>query len=128
MEDGVRIDKWLWSVRIFKTRNQATLACKSGKVKIADHAVKPSREVRVGEIITVSLESLKKSLKVLALVEHRLGAKLVTEYMEDLTPEEEYMKIKLRGKGESGYRLRGLGRPTKKDRRELEILKKYLGE
>ncbi|MCX6245597.1 MAG: RNA-binding S4 domain-containing protein [Bacteroidetes bacterium] len=127
MEDGVRIDKWLWSVRIFKTRNQATQACKAGKVKISDHAVKPSREIRIGEVITVSLESLKKSVKILALAEHLLGAKLVTEYMEDLTKEEEYMKLKLRREGGSGYRLRGLGRPTKKDRRELEILKKYLG-
>ena len=128
MEDGVRIDKWLWSVRIFKTRNQATLACKSGKVKIADHAVKPSREVRVGEIITVSLESLKKSLKVLALVEHRLGAKLVTEYMEDLTPEEEYQKLKRARETDFEFRERGIGRPTKRERREIEFLKLYLDE
>jgi ribosome-associated heat shock protein Hsp15 len=127
MEDGVRIDKWLWSVRIYKTRNQATLACKSGRVKIGDHAVKASREVKPGEVITISLESLKKSVKVLDLAEHRLGAKLVAGFMEDLTPEEEYRKLQLRKDGGSGYRLKGLGRPTKKDRRELEIIKKYLG-
>jgi ribosome-associated heat shock protein Hsp15 len=127
MEDGVRIDKWLWSVRIYKTRNQATLACKSGRVKISDHAVKPSRMVRTGEVITISLESLKKSLKVLGLIEHRLGAKLVTEFMEDLTPEEEYGKLKLRKESGLGFRMKGHGRPTKKQRRELEIVKKYLG-
>jgi len=127
MEEGVRIDKWLWSVRIFKTRNQATLACKSGKVKISDHAVKPSREVRTGEVITISMESIKKLVKVLGLVEHRLGAKLVAGFMEDLTPAEEYRKLQLRKEIESGYHTKGLGRPTKKQRRELEIVKKYLG-
>jgi ribosome-associated heat shock protein Hsp15 len=127
MEEGVRIDKWLWSVRIFKTRNQAALACKSGKVKISDHAVKPSKEVRTGEVITISMESIKKLVKVLGLVEHRLGAKLVTGFMEDLTPEEEYRKLQLRKEIGSGYRTKGLGRPTKRQRRELEIVKKYLG-
>jgi len=127
MEEGVRIDKWLWSVRIFKTRNQATLACRSGKVTIGDQQVKPSREIKVGEVIGVNIDSLKRSLKVLAPLEHRLGAKLVDKYMEDLTPPEEYNKIQLRKDAGSGYRLRGLGRPTKKERRDLEILKKHLG-
>jgi ribosome-associated heat shock protein Hsp15 len=127
MEDGVRMDKWLWSVRIYKTRNQATLACKSGRVKIGDHSVKPSREVKPGELITISLESIKKSVKVLALTEHRIGAKLVTEFMEDMTPEEEYRKVQLRKESGVEYRMKGLGRPTKKQRRELEIVKKYLG-
>ena len=127
MEEGVRIDKWLWSVRIFKTRNQATLACRSGKVTIGDQQVKPSREIKVGEVIGVNIDSLKRSLKVLAPLEHRLGAKLVDKYMEDLTPPEEYKKIQLRKDAGSGYRLRGLGRPTKKERRDLEILKKHLG-
>jgi ribosome-associated heat shock protein Hsp15 len=127
MEEGVRIDKWLWGVRIYKTRNQSTLACRSGKVSISDHPVKPSREIKVGEMITIRLDTLKRSVKVLGLIEKRVGAKLVEQYMEDLTPQEEYQKLKLRKDGSSGYRLRGLGRPTKKDRREIEILKKYLG-
>jgi len=127
MEEGVRIDKWLWSVRIFKTRNQATLACKSGKVKISDHAVKPSREVRTGEVISISMESIKKSVKVLELVGHRLGAKLVAGFMEDLTPAEEYRKSLLHKNSGLEFRVKGIGRPTKKQRRELEILKKYLG-
>jgi ribosome-associated heat shock protein Hsp15 len=127
MEEGVRIDKWLWCVRVFKTRNQATIACRSGKVRISDHPVKPSREVKVGEVITVILESLKRSVKVLASVENRVGARLVEQFMEDLTPQEEYQKLKLRKNAGFGYRLRGLGSPTKKDRREIDVLKKYLG-
>jgi ribosome-associated heat shock protein Hsp15 len=127
MEEGVRIDKWLWCVRVFKTRNQATIACRSGKVRISDHPVKSSREVKVGEVITVILESLKRSVKVLASVENRVGARLVEQFMEDLTPQEEYQKLKLRKNAGFGYRLRGLGRPTKKDRREIDVLKKYLG-
>ena len=127
MEEGVRIDKWLWVVRVFKTRNQATLACHSGKVRISDKPVKASREVKIGEVITISLDSLKRSVKVLAPVENRVGAKLVEQFMEDLTPQEEYQKLKLRKDGGFGYRLRGLGRPTKRERREIDILKKYLG-
>jgi ribosome-associated heat shock protein Hsp15 len=127
MEEGVRIDKWLWCIRVFKTRNQATLACRSGKVRINDQLVKPSREIKTGEIITINLDSLKRSVKVLALVEHRVGAKLVEQFMEDMTPEEEYQKLRLPKDAGFGYRNRGLGRPTKKERREIEILKKYLG-
>jgi len=127
MEESVRIDKWLWSVRVFKTRNQATLACRAGKVKISDQTVKPSREVKIGDLITISMDSLKRSVKVVALIEHRIGAKLVDDFMEDMTPQEEYQKLKLRKNAGFGYRLRGLGRPTKKERRDIEILKKYLG-
>ena len=128
MEESVRIDKWLWAVRVFKTRNQATLACRSGKVRISDQPVKPSREIKIGEAITISLDFLKRSVKVLAPVEHRVGAKLVEQFMADLTPQEEYKKLQLRKDAGSGYRLRGLGRPTKKERRDIEILKKYLGD
>jgi ribosome-associated heat shock protein Hsp15 len=127
MEEGVRIDKWLWCVRIFKTRNQATVACRTGKVRISDQAVKPSRELREGEVITISQDAMKKSVKVLAALHHRIGAKLVEQYMEDVTPAEEIEKMKMRKDAGFGYRLRGLGRPTKKERREIEIVKKYLG-
>jgi len=127
MEEGVRIDKWLWSVRVFKTRNQATLACRSGKVRIGDQPVKPSREVKAGEMITVSLDSFRLTVRVLGLIERRVGARLADQYMEDLTPPEEYRKLQLRKDAGSGYRLRGLGRPTKKERRDIDILKKYLG-
>jgi ribosome-associated heat shock protein Hsp15 len=128
MEDGVRIDKWLWAVRIFKTRSQATLACKSGKVKINDANAKPSREVRTGEIISVNLSSLQKKVKVTALLSNRVSAKLVENYVEDLTPPEEYEELKMKREVGFEFRLRGIGRPTKKERREIEILKKYLGD
>jgi ribosome-associated heat shock protein Hsp15 len=127
MVEGVRIDKWLWGVRIFKTRNQATVACRSGKVRISDQLVKPSREVKVGDVVTITLDSLKRSVKVLAPVVNRVGAKLVEQFMEDLTSQEEYQKLRLRRNAGYGYRLRGLGRPTKKERRDIDILKKYLG-
>jgi ribosome-associated heat shock protein Hsp15 len=128
MEEGVRIDKWLWGVRIFKTRSQATIACKSGKVKINDGSVKPSREVRMSEIISIKLSSLQKKVKVTGLLENRVSAKLVENYLEDLTPKEEYEKLKLKSQVGFEYRRSGIGRPTKKERREIGILKKYLGD
>jgi ribosome-associated heat shock protein Hsp15 len=128
MEEGVRIDKWLWAVRIFKTRSQATLACKSGKVKINDANVKPSREVRIGEIISVNLSLIQKKVKVTGLLANRVSAKLAENYVEDLTSQEEYEKQKVKREINFEYRERGIGRPTKKARREIEILKKYLGE
>jgi ribosome-associated heat shock protein Hsp15 len=128
MEEGVRIDKWLWAVRIFKTRNQATIACKSGKIKINDANVKPSREVKIGEIISVNLSSIQKKVKVTELLINRVSAKLVENFMEDITSQEEYEKLKLKRETGFEYRQRGIGRPTKKERREIEILKKYLGD
>ena len=128
MEEVVRIDKWLWAVRIFKTRNQATIACKSGKVKINDSNIKPSHEVRIGEIIQVSISSLQKSIKVVDLLSNRVSAKLVDQYAEDLTPTEEYEKQKMKKVHFFEFRQKGIGRPTKRARREIEILKKYLGQ
>lgn len=128
MEEGVRIDKWLWHVRIYKTRSQATDACRSGKVRINGNSVKPSHEVRAGMIIAVSLSLLQKTLKVKEMPAHRVSAKLVENFLEDLTPVEEYEKEKTKRAVGFEYRLRGIGRPTKKERREIEILKKYLGE
>lgn len=127
MEEGVRIDKWLWAVRIFKTRSQATNACRSSKVKINGHVVKPSREVKNGEIVTVIISPFTKTVKVLGLLEKRVSAKLAVDYAEDLTPKEEYEKAHVMKEADFGYRQRGLGRPTKKQRRDIEILKKYLG-
>lgn len=117
----VRIDKWLWAVRVFKTRSIATEACKKGRVLAGEPAVavKPSRMVKVGEIIRVRKPPVTYSFKVLALTQNRLGAKLVPEYMENVTPKSELdlldvVKI-------SGFidRRKGLGRPTKRDGREL---------
>lgn len=123
MKEEVRIDKWLWAVRIFKTRTIATEACKKGRVSIgavpADVIAKPARTVRVGDIVNVRKSPVTYSFRVLALTENRLGAKLVPEYMDNITPREqldllEVVKI-------SGFidRRKGLGRPTKREGREL---------
>jgi ribosome-associated heat shock protein Hsp15 len=113
-----RIDKWLWAVRLFKTRTEAADACKGGKVKVGSDPVKPAREVKVGEEITVQQGIIKRTVRVKALLEKRVGAKLVIDYMEDLTPEEEYEKLRIQAKVFTGYE--GKGRPTKKDRRRIE--------
>jgi len=118
--EGVRIDKYLWAIRVFKTRTDATDACKGGKVKIGTVNAKPSRDVQVGEVIDVRKGAVTFTYKVLQLVDHRLGAKLVPDYAQNLTPESEIEK--LRAPVESFFltRDRGAGRPTKKDRREIE--------
>ncbi len=118
-EESPRIDKWLWSVRLFKTRSMATQACRAGKVKVEDQAVKPSREVQRGMIITIQSGPLQRSVKVLELLDKRIGAKLVSQYMEDLTPDEEYQKLEII-KSQAGMRPYRKGRPTKKERRDLD--------
>jgi ribosome-associated heat shock protein Hsp15 len=128
MENGIRIDKWLWAVRIFKTRSLASDACRSGKVKILDHAVKPSREIKPGEVVTISLSPIIKTVRVLEPIGNRVSAKLVPGFMEDLTPEEEYQKLKRSDERNFEFRERGAGRPTKRERREIEFLKLYLDE
>jgi ribosome-associated heat shock protein Hsp15 len=123
MPSEVRIDKWIWAMRIFKTRTIATDACKKGRVTIGsgDSAItaKPSRTIKVGDIVNVKKPPVTYSFKVLALTENRLGAKLVPEYLENITPKSQYdlldvVKI-------SGFvdRRKGLGRPTKREGREL---------
>jgi len=128
MEEGVRIDKWLWAVRIFKTRSLSADACRSGKVRINNATVKASREVKTGEIIEVNLTTYHKIIKVKVLIINRVSAKLAEDYIEDLTPSEEYEKLKMNREMNFEYRQRGFGRPTKRERREIEILKKYLGK
>lgn len=124
MIEGVRIDKWLWAVRAFKTRSQATEACKSGKVKIEEKSVKPSREIKLNEEIVVQVNHINRTLKVIGLLNNRVSAKLVPQYMDDLTPAEEYEKEKIKREINYEYRDRGLGRPTKKERRLIDKLKK----
>ena len=118
--EETRIDKYLWAIRVFKTRTDATEACKGGKVKVGTVNAKPSRAVTPGETITVRKEVVNFTYKVLQLTDHRLGAKLVPDYAQNLTPEEELEK--LRAPVESFFitRDRGTGRPTKKDRRSIE--------
>ena len=118
-----RIDKWLWEVRIFKTRSQASEACRAGKVKIGGQPVKPSREIKVGEEILVSMNPLFKTIRVKEFPKSRVGAKIVSDYFEDLTPSEEYDRVKLIQQMNSEQRNRGLGRPTKKHRRLIDRLK-----
>ena len=124
MSEGIRIDKWLWAVRIFKTRSLAGEACKSGKVIINDIPVKPSREVKLDDIITIRLRQLTKTVQVTGLLKNRVAAKFVINYLADLTPKEEYDKLKMTKETNYEHRQRGFGRPTKKERRLIEKLKK----
>lgn len=123
MPDSIRIDKWLWAVRVFKTRTQAAEACKGGRVKIEGQEVKASREIKVDEIIEVQLGIVSKKLRVLQVVKNRVAAKLVPDLAEDLTPAEEYEKQDMLRQLNYEKRDRGAGRPTKKDRRNISKLK-----
>lgn len=120
--DSVRIDKYLWAIRAFKTRTEATEACKGGRVKVGGQNAKPSRDVSPGEVITLRKGPVTYTYKVLRPLENRVGAKLVPDYVEDLTPEEE--KARLHAPVETFFvtRERGTGRPTKKERREMDQL------
>jgi ribosome-associated heat shock protein Hsp15 len=122
---AVRVDKWLWAVRLFKTRTLATEACRGGHVTADGQEVKPAREVRVGEIYKVRISPLVRTVKVIALLDKRVGPKLVDQYMEDLTPASEYLKQMEARQTALFKREKGAGRPTKRDRREIEGL---LGE
>ena len=122
--EEVRIDKWLWAVRIYKTRSLATEACRNGRVKIGGQVVKASREVHVNDEIDIHLGVYHKTVKVLGLLHNRLSAALVPGFLEDLTPESEYAKLKIQQEMKPEFRPRGIGRPTKKHRRLIDRLKK----
>lgn len=115
----VRIDKWLWAVRIFKTRTIATDACKKGRVMMDNTPVKPSRPVKIGDIIKVRKPPVTYSFEVLALTQNRLGAKLVPDYMKNVTPESELHLLDVIKVNGFVDRRKGLGRPTKREGREL---------
>ena len=115
-----RIDKYLWAIRAFKTRTDATEACKGGKVKIAGVNAKPSKEVKAGDVLQVKKGAVTYTYKVLQPLERRVGAKLVPEYALNLTPESELEKLRAPVETFFVTRDRGAGRPTKKDRREIE--------
>lgn len=118
----LRIDKYLWVVRIFKSRTLATEACNGGKVKIEGTSVKPSRHIKPGEIFTVQSGYLKKSYKVIELHSRRLSAKLVSSYVKDITPQEELAKNEIAHRSYI-HRYKGAGRPTKKERRLLDKIR-----
>ncbi|MFK7750811.1 MAG: RNA-binding S4 domain-containing protein [Kordia sp.] len=116
----MRIDKYLWCVRYFKTRNIATTACKKGHVKINGATVKPSRDVYPTDKIEVRKEQVSRHLTVLDIPPNRVGAKLVDIYRVDTTPKENFEHLELLKHAKDHYRKQGTGRPTKKDRREID--------
>lgn len=119
--EETRIDKWLWDVRLYKTRSQASDACHKGHIIIGDVAVKASRAIKVGEIVEVKKNPILYRYKILGIPSSRISAKLVPDYLEDQTPEQEILKIDLLRADINGHRDRGTGRPTKRDRRMLDI-------
>lgn len=120
MKEEVRIDKWMWAVRLFKTRSLAADACKKGKVSVNGSAVKPSRSVRVGDVVGVKRNPVLFSFEVLALAENRMGAKLVPGFMENVTTPDQLELFELGRIAAQHNRDRGTGRPTKKERRDLD--------
>ncbi len=120
MSDQARIDKWLWAVRIYKTRSIAAEACKKGHISIGDRTAKPAHNIRVGDIVNVKKAPITYSFRVLKCAENRVGAKLVPELMENITSQEQYEILEM--SKISGFigRQRGTGRPTKKERRDLD--------
>ncbi len=125
MADKVRIDKWLWSVRIFKSRSLATDVCRSGKVKLNESNVKPSTLIKVGDLIGVKKNGFDLQFKVVKLITKRVSATLAQPCYEDLTPESEINKYKdwFIGKASAEVRGKGEGRPTKKERRTIDEFK-----
>lgn len=120
MAEGVRIDKWLWAVRLFKTRSQASEECRKGKVMINGMPVKPSREIREGEEIQMRRPPITRTYKVIALTENRMAAKLVSEFMLETTPASELEILEMQKNMSVFGRDPGTGRPTKKERRDLD--------
>ncbi|KGN69334.1 RNA-binding S4 domain-containing protein [Porphyromonas sp. COT-239 OH1446] len=116
----IRVDKWLWAVRIFKTRSLATDACKKNRVSINGTPAKPARTLRLGDVVSVRKPPIEYSFRVLGLLNNRVGAKLVPEYMENVTPREQYEILELQRLSGFVDRAKGLGRPTKKERRDLD--------
>ncbi len=126
----VRIDKWLWAVRVFKTRTVATDACKKGRVTMGTPAmpVKPSRIVSEGDIINVRKPPVTYTFRVRAVTQNRLGAKLVPDYLENLTPKEQYDLLEVVKISGFVDRRKGLGRPTKREGRELSRFSDAIGD
>ena len=120
--EEVRIDKYLWSIRVYKTRSEATDACKGGKVRVNGADIKPSKAVKVGDTIVARKGAVAYTYKVLELIDKRQGARLVPRYAENQTPEEELAKLRAPVETFFLKRDRGAGRPTKKDRRQMDSL------
>ena len=116
----MRIDKYLWCIRVFKTRSIATTACKKGQIKIDAKSVKPSRDIFGGELLVIRKNQINYQIKALSLPESRVGAKLLDQYRKDVTPKEAFEKTELLKFAKDYYRKKGTGRPTKKDRRDID--------
>lgn len=116
----MRLDQWLWAVRVFKTRSLAVTAIKAGHVKIKGENTKPAHEARAGEIVTVRVGVMTRTLRVIDAPKSRVAGKLVAQFADELTPPEEFEKQRALALGFPGARPRGAGRPTKRERRELD--------
>lgn len=121
-KEKLRIDKYLWSIRLFKTRTLASDACKAGRVKLDGNNIKPSHEVKLGEVYQISKGPDRKTIRVTGLLESRADAKTAVGFYEDITPVEETPTFKSMFHAPVLKRDRGTGRPTKRDRREIDGL------
>ena len=120
VNETARIDKWLWAARIFKTRSIAANACKNGRVTVNGTTVKPSRSIKCGEVVSVKKPPVTYSFKVLQCIEQRVGAKLVPQIYENVTDAKQYELLEMSRISGFVDRMRGTGRPTKKERRSLD--------
>ena len=120
MNDSARIDKWLWAARIFKTRSIAAEACKNGRITIKGFNVKPSHTIKAGDVVSVRKPPIIYSFEVLKPIEQRVGAKLINEIYNDVTAPEQYELLEMNRISGFVDRARGTGRPTKKDRRQID--------
>ena len=120
MNNEARVDKWLWAARIFKTRTLAAAACKKGQVSMGGTQLKPSRMVKVGDTVDVKKAPITYSFRILQAIEHRVGAKLIPEVLENVTRPEQYELLEMSKISGFVDRARGTGRPTKKERRALD--------
>ncbi|MBO7055554.1 MAG: RNA-binding S4 domain-containing protein [Bacteroidales bacterium] len=119
-EENLRIDKWLWAVRLYKTRSLAATACKNNQISIAGAYVKPSHVIKIGDVVNVKRPPIVRSYEVLGLLAQRESAKVVVDFVKDVTPQSELQKLEDVKMVFTVYRDKGAGRPTKKDRRDLE--------
>lgn len=120
--ENVRLDKWLWAMRIYKTRSEALEACRGSAVRLNGSPAKPAAKVRIGDSVTARTKDMRRTLKVLALCEKRLGVARVPEFMEDCTPPEDLEAAREKRANARLFKHEGGGRPTKKDRRTIERL------
>lgn len=121
-EESVRLDKWLWSTRVYKTRSDATEACRGSAIRLNGSIAKPSAKVRIGDTVIARTKALTRTLKVQGLTSKRVGASLLHNYFEDKTPESEFEIAREKRENARNFNFRGTGRPSKKDRRAIEQL------